>query len=139
MDHLKNAKELRLVTRRDDLMSDMYSCRTWADPRFIKNPCSGLRSLLALLATAAAFAWFQPGGVWRRLGLLLSGVPIAVAGNALRITALILVAHYGSVRLATGRFHDWSGYFVYAGALAALFGMRTLLTPRRPPAPQEGT
>jgi exosortase len=104
----------------------------------IENPCSGLRSLLALLATAAAFAWFQPGAWWRRLALFLSGVPIAVAGNALRITLLILVAHYGSVRQATGRFHDWSGYFVYAAALGALFGMRALLAPRGARAPREG-
>ncbi|TMQ72665.1 MAG: exosortase/archaeosortase family protein [Candidatus Eisenbacteria bacterium] len=96
----------------------------------MENPCSGLRSLLAMLATAAAFAWFQPGAGWRRLLLFLSGIPIAVAGNALRITALILVAHYAGVKQATGRFHDWSGYFVYAAALGALFAARALLTPR---------
>src|SRR5207247_533682 len=69
----------------------------------MENPCSGLRSLLAMLATAAAFAWFQPGAGWRRLLLFLSGIPIAVAGNALRITALILVAHYAGVKQATRR------------------------------------
>jgi exosortase len=103
----------------------------------IENPCSGLRSLLALLATAAVFAWFQPGAWWRRVALFLSGVPIAVAGNAVRITLLILVANYSSVAQATGRLHDWSGYFVYAAALAALFAMRSLLAPRRPRAAGE--
>src|SRR5689334_10076010 len=44
----------------------------------MENPCSGLRSLLALLATGAVFAWLQPGGGWRRALILLSAVPIAM-------------------------------------------------------------
>jgi hypothetical protein len=35
-DKLENAKELKLVTRRDDLVSDWYTLATWGDPRFIK-------------------------------------------------------------------------------------------------------
>ena len=96
----------------------------------IENPCSGLRSLLALLATTTAFAYFQPGAWWRRVALVLAGVPIAVAGNALRITALILVGHYAGVNRVTGTLHTGLGYVVYGVALAALFGMRWLLTPR---------
>jgi exosortase len=95
----------------------------------VENPCSGLRSLLALLATATAFARFQPGAWWRRGLLLASGIPIAVIGNAVRLTLLILIAHYAGVRQATGWIHDLSGYVLFAGALAALFALRRLLTP----------
>lgn len=97
----------------------------------VENPCSGLRSLLALLATASAFAWFQPGGAWRRRLLVLAGVPIAVVGNALRLTLLILVAHYGTMKQATGWLHDVSGYLLYAGAIAFLFVLRRWLAPER--------
>ena len=69
----------------------------------IENPCSGLRSLLALLATGALFASLQPAGWWRRVLLVLLAVPIAMAGNALRITLLVLVAHYVGVKQARGR------------------------------------
>ncbi len=96
----------------------------------VENPCSGLRSLLALLATGALFAGLQHGGGWRRLVLFLAAVPVAMAANAIRITALILVGHYVGVPAAGGLVHDVSGYVLYAIALGALLGVRRLLTPR---------
>ncbi len=98
----------------------------------IENPCSGLRSLLALLATGAVFAHLQPGAWWRRAALFVSAVPIAMAGNALRITLLLVVGHYLDVRRAAGGFHQWSGYLIYAVALAGLLLVRALLLPRAP-------
>jgi exosortase len=96
----------------------------------IENPCSGLRALLALVATGAVCAHLQPGG-WRRgLVLVAAAVPIAMLGNAVRITLLILAAHYADLRVATGALHDLSGYAIYAVALAGLFALRVLLTPR---------
>jgi exosortase len=96
----------------------------------MENPCSGLRSLLALLATGAVFAWLQPGGWWRRLIILFSAVPIAMIGNAVRITLLIVVGHYVGVKEATGQFHELSGYLIYVIALIGLMGVRALLTPK---------
>jgi hypothetical protein len=34
---LENAKEVKLATRRDDLVNDWYTIKTWGDPRFIKG------------------------------------------------------------------------------------------------------
>ena len=96
----------------------------------VENPCSGLRSLLALLATGALFAGLQHGGGWRRLVLFLAAVPVAMFANAIRITALILVGHYVGVREAGGLVHDVSGYVLYAIALGALLVVRRVLTPR---------
>jgi exosortase len=95
----------------------------------IENPCSGLRSLLTLLATGALFAYFQPGGILRRALLFLSAVPIAMVANAVRITWLLVVGHYQGVEKAH-RLHDASGILVYAFALAGLFAVRALLAPR---------
>ncbi|MBI1799884.1 MAG: exosortase/archaeosortase family protein [Candidatus Eisenbacteria bacterium] len=96
----------------------------------MENPCSGLRSLLALLATGAVFAHLQPGGWVRRALVLAAAVPIAMFGNACRITLLILIGHYVGVKEATGAFHDWSGYVIYLIALAGLMGVRAALLPR---------
>ena len=101
----------------------------------IENPCSGLRSLVALLATGAVFAYLQPGGWLARLVLFLGAVPLAMVGNALRITLVLLVAHYVGVPQATGAFHDNSGYVVYGLALAGLLALRALLMPRAARAP----
>lgn len=96
----------------------------------VENPCSGLRSLVALLATGALFAGLQRGGRWRRVALFLAAVPVAMLANGIRITALILVGHYVGVREAGGLVHDVSGYVLYAIALGALFLVRRWLTPR---------
>lgn len=102
----------------------------------MENPCSGLRSLVALLATGALFAHLQPGGRWRRAVMLLAAVPIAMLGNAVRTTSLILVAHYAGVEAVPGLFHDLSGVLVYGVALAAMLALRAALSPRRaPPGP----
>lgn len=97
----------------------------------VENPCSGLRSLLALLATATMFAYFQPGGMARRATMMLGAIPIAILGNAARLLLLIVAAHYRSVEWATGAFHDVTGYVMYAVALVALLMLRSLLRPRR--------
>jgi exosortase len=96
----------------------------------MENPCSGLRSLVSLFATGALFAHLQPGGRLRRAVVLFAAVPIAMIGNAVRTTLLILIAHYRSVEAVEGFFHDASGVLVYAVALAALLALRQALTPR---------
>jgi exosortase len=97
----------------------------------IENPCSGLRSLLALLATGALFASLQRGATWRGGLLFALAVPIAMAANALRITLLILVGQYAGVQRATGWVHDASGYLLYVVALAGILAARALLDPGR--------
>ena len=96
----------------------------------VENPCSGLRSLIALLATGTLFAYFQPGGAWRRVAVMLAAVPIALAGNMARLILLFVASDRRSVAWATGRFHDVTGYFMYAVALALLVALRRLLIPR---------
>lgn len=96
----------------------------------VENPCSGLRSLLALLATGTLFAYFQKGGGWRRAAVLVAATPIALLGNVARLVLVILAAERRGVVWASGTFHDMTGYVVYAVALAALLGLRAALTPR---------
>jgi exosortase len=98
----------------------------------IETPCSGLRSLLAMLATGVLLASLLPSGWWRRALLVLLAVPVAIAGNALRITLLVLMAHYVGIKQALGTFHDVSGYLTYGLSLAGLLAAWALLQPRRP-------
>lgn len=98
----------------------------------IEHPCSGLRSLLALVATGTLLARITPGGAARRVALAALSVPAALLANAVRLAAVILVAHYGSVETAAGTFHDVSGYLVYALALGLLLLARRALMPWGP-------
>ena len=51
----------------------------------VADPCSGIRSLVALFVGTAAYGAFMLRGVWRRWALFLSSLPIAFLGNILRL------------------------------------------------------
>lgn len=95
----------------------------------IENVCGGLRSLIALTFFASLFALVcRVKGPWRVFMLLLS-MPAAVGCNVLRITSLNVVAHhYGVDAAAEGAwFHDLSGLFMFAVALAFLFSVEGII------------
>ena len=60
----------------------------------VAEQCSGIRSSLALIVatTAAGYVFLETG--WRRLIGVLAIIPITIFKNALRITALTLMASY---------------------------------------------
>ena len=94
----------------------------------IENPCSGLRSLVAVLALATLLAYFaRRGGMVRRVALVLSAVPIALAANWVRITLIVLAANYVSVAFATGAMHDISGYVLFGVDVIGLLLVRAAL------------
>ncbi len=79
----------------------------------IADPCSGLRSLFALMALTLAYAYFSQPTWPRRAALFALSVPIAVAGNVMRILSICLVGKYASGEFATGFYHDYSGYVIF--------------------------
>ena len=83
----------------------------------VADPCSGLRSIFALMALTAGYAYFtQP--TWMRRAILFSfSIPIAVAGNVMRILSIVMVGTYASGSFATGFYHDYSGYVVFIVAI----------------------
>ena len=104
----------------------------------IAAPCSGLRSIFALLALAAGYGYFtQP--TWLRRGVLfVLAVPFAVLGNILRIIAICLGARFVGPEFAQGTCHDLAGYLVFAVALALLVqagGLIARVAARAPEAP----
>lgn len=98
----------------------------------VEHPCSGLRSLIALLGLGALLAAQVRGEWWRRGALFLAAVPVAIAVNAMRITLFILVAHYAGVAHVTRALHDVSGVLLYAVALLAMFAVRAAIEPGPP-------
>jgi exosortase len=54
--------------------------------------CSGIRSLVATLALATIYAFVKLRSPWRRLLVVFSAVPLAVASNVLRLTSIIVSA-----------------------------------------------
>jgi len=83
----------------------------------VADPCSGMRSVFALAALTAAYAYFTQQTAVRRWLLFVCAVPLAVIGNIVRIVSIGLVAHLLGQERAVGFYHDYSGYVVFAVAV----------------------
>ncbi|MDX9867307.1 MAG: exosortase/archaeosortase family protein [Kiritimatiellia bacterium] len=79
----------------------------------VADPCSGIRSLFALMALTAAYAYFTRKGLWRKWALFACSLPIAMIGNMVRIMSICLIARWFGQETATGFYHDYSGYVVF--------------------------
>ena len=94
----------------------------------VEAPCSGLRSLLAMTALTAVYAYFTQQGTVKKWILFLCSIPIAVAGNIGRIISIALVSITAGQQFGTGLHHDWSGYVLFTVAISLMVGVGKLLT-----------
>ena len=93
----------------------------------VVEACSGMRSLMSLIAMGTAYAFMILRKPWQRVVIILSTVPIAIGTNVLRVYVTgVLSRHYGAVA-AEGFFHDFAGFAVFFAALAALICLGSLL------------
>ncbi len=96
----------------------------------VADACSGIRSLISILALSVALAFMlrlSPLGRWL---LVLSAVPVAIATNALRVILTGVLGRYLGVAAAQGFFHEFAGLTIFALAMA-LLGVFGLLLQRR--------
>lgn len=93
----------------------------------IAAPCSGINSLISLLALAAIFAHLTEQDNIKRLILFVSAIPIAIITNIIRVTSIGLVAKGFSKEIALSIYHDYSGYVIFAISLGLLFLEKKLL------------
>ena len=94
----------------------------------VAEACSGIRSLISLLALGTVFAYFTKKSFWQRTILILSCIPIAIFVNALRVTATGILANSYSASVAQGFFHGFSGYLLFLVAFGLLVGEGFLLS-----------
>lgn len=90
----------------------------------VADACSGLRSLMSLIALSVAFAYISQKKTWKKWLLIFSALPVAVFTNILRVFFTgILAKHYGRAA-AEGFFHEFAGFMVFfvAMVLMAILG-----------------
>ncbi len=82
----------------------------------VVEACSGIRSLLSLLAAVVAYGYLAEPNTWKRSVLAVASIPIAIATNGLRLIATGVLSYFfgpgvdsGVVHLALGL-----GFFVLA-------------------------
>jgi exosortase len=96
----------------------------------VAEACSGIRSLMSLVALAIIYGYLLEPSIWRRVALVVAAVPIAVIANAVRIMGTGLLVEYWTPEMGTGFFHAFSGWLVFLMALFLLFAFHGVLRPR---------
>ena len=86
----------------------------------IESPCSGLKTLSALLLTGLTLAYFLHKSWWRRGLIVLLIAPVALLANALRNTTIILIGHNYGEPAAMGWLHAFSGLVVFLLSMVML-------------------
>lgn len=93
----------------------------------VADPCSGIRSLLAMTALTAVYAYFTQKTILKQWILFLCCIPLAIIGNMARITTIALVAQAFGEKIALTLYHDYSGYVVFAVAIGFMVAIGGLL------------
>ena len=95
---------------------------------FVAEACSGITSLITLLPIGVFIAYFTDSVTWRRIVIVLAVIPIALAGNLLRVILTVLMSMEVSVEFATeGPLHEWAGVLTYGVGCLALLAVGNLL------------
>ena len=95
--------------------------------------CNGLRMLMTMAATVTATVILLPLPNWKRIVLILSIVPIALASNMARIVATGWSYYLFAGETAKHLAHDWAGWLMMPLALALVgleLGILSWLVPK---------
>lgn len=79
--------------------------------------CSGLKSVISLLTLSIIYAFILEGGLLMKYVIVLSSIPLAITGNILRITSILIIANIYGKDAVMNYFHDISNILLFGVAL----------------------
>jgi exosortase len=92
----------------------------------VVEACSGIRSLMSLLALAAGYGYLAEKSVAVRWFLFLAMVPLAIVSNGTRVMITALMTNYIGPQAAEGFMHEFSGWVIFVVATALFLGLHSL-------------
>jgi len=93
----------------------------------VVEACSGIRSLLSLLAAAVAYGYLAESSVWKRVALAFASIPIAIAANGLRLVATGVLSYFFGPKVDSGVVHLAVGIVFFALAFLSIVLVHKLL------------
>jgi exosortase len=94
----------------------------------VADACSGLRSLMSLIALSVAYAYFIKVSTLKRWILIFSAVPFAIITNIFRVIITGLLAQWWGAKAAEGFFHEFAGLTIFVMAFVMLLGLGAILS-----------
>jgi exosortase len=93
----------------------------------VVEACSGIHSLLSLLAAVVAYGYLAEPTMWKRVALAVSTVPIAIATNGLRLVATGVLSFFFGQTVDSGVLHLVLGLVFFAMAFLSVLLIHRLL------------
>ena len=94
----------------------------------VAEACSGIRSLMSLVALAIIYGYLMEKRLWVRWVLALASVPIAVVANSVRIIGTGLLVQYWDPEKAEGYFHASWGWIIFVISLVMLYALHNVMS-----------
>ena len=88
----------------------------------VEDACSGLNSLIGLIAVTLFYIYLLRNASWRySLFLVCLIIPVAIVANVFRIVTLILLTYFFGDAVGQGFLHVTAGLFLFALSLLLMF------------------
>ena len=86
----------------------------------VAEACSGLRYLFPLLTMGFVMAYLFNASMWKRALVFVSGMPLTILMNSLRIGVIgVMVEHWG-IGMAEGFLHEFQGWIVFMASIGIM-------------------
>ncbi|RKX30099.1 MAG: exosortase, partial [Candidatus Zixiibacteriota bacterium] len=87
----------------------------------VAEACSGMRSLVSLMALSAIYAYLSQRKLAAQIILFFSAIPIAIAGNIFRVFTTSIIVYISDLNITDEPFHSIMGASVFFVAFILLF------------------
>jgi exosortase len=94
----------------------------------VVEACSGIRSLMSLLALAAGYGYLVERSIPVRIFLIIAMVPLAIISNGTRVMITALMANYIGPKAAEGFMHEFSGWVIFVVATVLFLLLHSTIT-----------
>lgn len=95
----------------------------------VEDACSGLNSLVGLIAITLFYVYLLRNAGWRYcLFLVALIVPVAIVANVIRIVFLILLTYHFGDAVGQGFLHVSAGLFLFALSLCLMFAIDSVVS-----------
>jgi len=93
----------------------------------VVEACSGVRSLLSLLAVVVGYAYLSEPSIWKRYVLVAATVPIVIFSNGFRLVATGVLSFLFGPAVESGWAHTGLGLAFFAIAFLSILLVHSLL------------
>jgi exosortase len=97
----------------------------------VVEACSGIRSLMSLIALAMGYGYFAERSRYVRIMLVLAMIPLAVVSNGFRVVGTALLTYYWGPQAADGFLHSFSGWVIFMVAATLLLMLHAMIKATR--------